>query len=78
MLCNNIIGLFQKLPALKILDLRKNKLDHMEGPLVLNKTNFQAMYLSGNLWNCTRNMKWLLGFDEGQKVLCINSSLSIS
>lgn len=40
-------SLFSKLPALRILDLRGNKLDHMEGPLIFNNTNFQAMYLSG-------------------------------
>lgn len=40
-------SLFEKLPALKILDLRRNRLDHMEGPLLMH-SNFQAMYLSGN------------------------------
>lgn len=39
-------SLFEKLKGLKILDLRLNKLDHMEGPLIIND-NFQAMYLSG-------------------------------
>lgn len=43
-------SLFSKLPALRILDLRRNKLDHMEGPLIFNNTNFQAMYLSGINW----------------------------
>lgn len=33
--------------------------------MLMNK-NFQAMYLSNNLWNCTRNMKWLLKFDEAK------------
>lgn len=40
-------SLFEKLGSLKILDLRRNKLDHMEGPLLLMNRNFQAMYLSG-------------------------------
>ncbi|XP_055694878.1 protein singed wings 2 [Lutzomyia longipalpis] len=62
--------LFRKLPSLRYLDLRGNCLDHMEGPLILN-SGFKKMYLSGNKWNCTRNMKWLLTYDEngrGQRV----------
>lgn len=39
-------SLFGKLKELKVLDLRLNELDHMEGPLMIN-SNFQAMYLSG-------------------------------
>ncbi|GAB0086504.1 Cytoplasmic phosphatidylinositol transfer protein 1 [Sergentomyia squamirostris] len=58
--------LFRKLSSLKFLDLRGNCLDHMEGPLILN-SGFQKMFLSGNKWNCTRNMKWLLTFDENDR-----------
>lgn len=42
-------SLFQHQRKLRILDLRKNKLDHMEGPLVINPSIFQAMYLSREL-----------------------------
>ena len=42
-------SLFEKLDNLRILDLRRNKLDHMEGPLRFNKNKFQAMYLSGKM-----------------------------
>ena len=39
-------SLFEKLKELKVLDLRLNELDHMEGPLTIT-SDFQAMYLSG-------------------------------
>lgn len=41
-------SLFKKLSGLKILDLRHNKLDHMEGPLLISD-KFQAMFLSGKM-----------------------------
>lgn len=39
--------LFKKLNSLKFLDLRWNKLDHMEGPLIL-PVKFENLYLAGN------------------------------
>lgn len=38
--------LFSKLPSLKFIDLRWNRLDHMDGPLIL-PSNFEHLYLAG-------------------------------
>lgn len=59
--------LFKKLTALKFVDLRWNKLDHMEGPLIL-PYKFESLYLAGNPWNCTSNLKWLLNQTKGEHV----------
>lgn len=51
--------LFQNLPALKYVDLRWNRLDHMHGPLMLPES-FENLQLAGNPWNCSQTIKWLL------------------
>ncbi|KAJ6649368.1 Protein singed wings 2, partial [Pseudolycoriella hygida] len=59
--------LFKKLHALKFVDLRWNRLDHMEGPLIL-PPKFESLFLAGNPWNCTTNLKWLLNQTKGEHV----------
>ncbi|XP_005186576.2 protein singed wings 2 [Musca domestica] len=50
---------FKKIHPLRIVDLRWNKLIQLDTPLLLPRA-FESLYLSGNPWNCTRNLKWLL------------------
>lgn len=54
--------LFSELRALRTVDLRWNRLDRMEGPLLLARApQFERLYLAdGNPWNCARNFWWLL------------------
>lgn len=39
--------LFSNLPSLKTVDLRWNRLDHMEGPLIVTP-DFESLYLTGS------------------------------
>uniref|UniRef100_A0A1I8NX07 Protein singed wings 2 n=1 Tax=Stomoxys calcitrans TaxID=35570 RepID=A0A1I8NX07_STOCA len=57
---------FKKIHALKIVDLRWNKLMQLD-PLLLPPT-FEHLYLGGNPWNCTKNFKWLLVPEKGNYV----------
>lgn len=62
--------LFSELHALRAVDLRWNRLDHMEGPLLVRSPYFERLYLGGgNPWNCTRNLKWLLNETRAHNVV---------
>lgn len=60
--------LFSRLPALKMIDLRGNQLQHVDGPLLL-PYGFEGMYLSSNPWNCSRNFKWLLNSAKARRIV---------
>ncbi|XP_039956108.1 protein singed wings 2 isoform X3 [Bactrocera neohumeralis] len=59
---------FKRVHALRIVDLRWNKLVQLDGPLLLPRY-FEELYLADNPWNCTRNFKWLLVPEKGAIVV---------
>lgn len=74
---------------LKSIDLRRNQLSHLDGPLTL-QPNFHEIYLngkspesiyiilrklinficisSGNPWNCSRSLKWIVSYAKTKKI----------
>ncbi|XP_049308065.1 protein singed wings 2 isoform X3 [Bactrocera dorsalis] len=59
---------FKRVHALRVVDLRWNKLVQLDGPLLLPRY-FEELYLADNPWNCTRNFKWLLVPEKGAIVV---------
>ena len=50
--------LFSDLPSIQLIDLRFNKLNFVER-FVFYSNNDVKLFLFGNVWNCTKNLKWL-------------------
>lgn len=58
---------FSNLSAIQLIDLRYNQLKYIERPVF--HSDHVNLYLYGNLWNCTRNLKWIVPGDSHYDVI---------
>lgn len=76
---------FKNLPSIKTIDLRNNQMYLIERLLFTvpalpdNSLEFEPVqiYLKGNSWNCTKNLKWI-AFDESKFEIVDRNELNCS
>lgn len=51
---------FTELKKLRVLDLRNNSLNHVQRETLSTLADLQEIYLSGNPWDCSKDLTWLV------------------
>lgn len=60
--------IFIDLPSIQLIDLRFNKISTIEKLSIVPYKNVKV-YLYGNQWNCTRNLKWISSNDYKYEIV---------